>query len=174
MTKSKLRINPFFSFINWFRILISGRLRNPADFKGSVINTPLGSFEVFKSIYIRHRRRKRAGKKESSLSDGFLEGEAVFQISFKASYSSVESVIGKTGLTIPFFCGLPGFRSKHFMINRETGTFSGLYRWDTVLDARNYVRSFAVKIMKKQSHPWPVKYIITDLRDTKTIEENTI
>ncbi|MBM3940875.1 MAG: hypothetical protein FJ318_08345 [SAR202 cluster bacterium] len=39
-------------------------------------------------------------------------------------------------VTTPFFVGLPGFRSKWWLVDVVTGDYAGLYQWDTVEQAR--------------------------------------
>jgi hypothetical protein len=56
-------------------------------------------------------------------------------------------------LPIPFYIGLPGFRSKHWMIDEASGDFAGYYEWDTMEDAENYAGSFAAKFMMARSVP---------------------
>jgi hypothetical protein len=41
-------------------------------------------------------------------------------------------------VTAPFFIGLPGFRSKLWMVDPHTGDFAGLYEWDSADGARAY------------------------------------
>lgn len=63
-------------------------------------------------------------------------------------------------LPMPFFIGLPGFRSKLWMLNETTGDFQGVYEWDTVQDAENYASSFAMKFMRIRPVPGSVSYKI--------------
>jgi hypothetical protein len=42
--------------------------------------------------------------------------------------------------TTPFFVGLPGFRSKFWMVDPATGDFAGLYEWDSIEAAAGYER----------------------------------
>ncbi len=46
-------------------------------------------------------------------------------------------------VTTPFFVGLPGFRSKLWMVDPATGDFAGLYEWDDVDDAQAYAEGLA-------------------------------
>jgi hypothetical protein len=64
-------------------------------------------------------------------------------------------------LPIPFFVGLPGFRSKLWLYNEETGDSSGYYEWDTIEDAENYKNSFAAQFMARRSEPGSVSFIVT-------------
>ncbi len=48
---------------------------------------------------------------------------------------------------------MPGFRSKLWLINDDTEEFGGIYQFDTVEDARQYQRSFAMRFSKWRSKP---------------------
>jgi hypothetical protein len=54
--------------------------------------------------------------------------------------------------------GLPGFRSKLWMYNLESGDFSRYYEWDTVQDAENYRDSIAGSCMTNRSVPCSVSF----------------
>ncbi|MFC1873947.1 hypothetical protein ACFLYX_01460 [Chloroflexota bacterium] len=56
-------------------------------------------------------------------------------------------------IPIPFIVGLPGFKSKTWALQKESGGFQGIYEWDTIQDAENYKKSFAIKLMTKRAVP---------------------
>ena len=58
-----------------------------------------------------------------------------------------------SSIPIPFYVGLPGFRSKLWMYNLESGDSYGYYEWNTVEDAENYSHSFAASFMTRRSVP---------------------
>jgi hypothetical protein len=64
-------------------------------------------------------------------------------------------------LPVPLLMGLPGFRSKLWLYDEETGDFQGRYEWDTIADAQRYAHSFAVKFMTWRSLPGSVSYSVT-------------
>ena len=66
-------------------------------------------------------------------------------------------------LTIPFFVGMPGFRSKLWLIDENGGDFMGIYEWRTEGDARNYSESFAMHFMTKRSEEGSVSFNIEPL-----------
>lgn len=66
-------------------------------------------------------------------------------------------------LPIPFFIGLPGFRSKLWALNAR-GVFQGIYTWDTEEAAERYAHSFAMKFMTRRAVPGSVSYRITAAR----------
>jgi hypothetical protein len=63
-------------------------------------------------------------------------------------------------LPIPCFVGLPGFRSKRWMMAETTGEAAGYYEWDCVQDVENYARSFAGRFMTGRSVPGSIQFSI--------------
>ena len=57
----------------------------------------------------------------------------------------------------------PGFRSKIWLVGRETGITQGLYEWITVEDAENYWMSFPMRLLKKRSVPASLLYNIYEI-----------
>jgi hypothetical protein len=51
------------------------------------------------------------------------------------------------------FLGLPGFRSKLWLVNQQSSDFGGIYEWDSVQDAYNYAASYAMKFSRWRSLP---------------------
>jgi hypothetical protein len=80
-----------------------------------------------------------------------LKAGAIFRPRFHVAGMPPRLNILFSWLPIPFFIGLPGFRSKLWLVNPENGDFSGYYEWDSVADAENYGRSFAMQFMSKRS-----------------------
>lgn len=70
-------------------------------------------------------------------------------------------------VTTPFFVGLPGFRSKLWMVDPETGDFAGLYEWDDAPTATAYAEGLS-KILRLLSAPGSVSYEVCE--DT-TVEQ---
>jgi hypothetical protein len=62
-------------------------------------------------------------------------------------------------LTTPFFVGLPGFRSKLWMVDPATGDFAGLYEWDDAPTAGAYAEGLAA-VLRLLSVPGSVSYEI--------------
>jgi hypothetical protein len=63
-------------------------------------------------------------------------------------------------VTTPFFVGLPGFRSKLWMVDPATGDFAGLYEWDDEPTARAYAEGLC-KVLRLLSVPGSVSYEVT-------------
>jgi len=68
-------------------------------------------------------------------------------------------------IPIPFIIAQPGFRSKTWMSGKDTGTFQGLYEWDSVEDAERYWDSFPLKLMKRRSIPETLRYEIIEINN---------
>jgi hypothetical protein len=64
-------------------------------------------------------------------------------------------------VTTPFFVGLPGFRSKLWMVDPSTGDFAGLYEWDDAATARAYAEGLA-KVLRLLSTPGSVSYELAE------------
>ena len=51
------------------------------------------------------------------------------------------------------------------MSGKDTGTFQGLYEWDSVEDAERYWDSFPLKLMKRRSIPDTLRYEIIEINN---------
>ncbi len=69
-------------------------------------------------------------------------------------------------LPIPLYIGLPGFRSKRWLVEPQSGDFMGIYEWSTRRDAENYGRSYAARFMTKRSAPGSVSFEVIE-RDSE-------
>jgi hypothetical protein len=63
-------------------------------------------------------------------------------------------------VTTPFFVGLPGFRSKLWMVDPGTGDFAGLYEWDDAATATAYAEGLS-RVLRLLSVPGSVTYDVT-------------
>ena len=106
-------------------------------------------WRIFRQVLVEPDHRKKPG--------------AVFRARFRLARMNPRVNIRFSLLPIPFFVGLPGFRSKIWLFCEETGDFQGIYEWDTIEDARNYQNSFAGRFMTKRSVPGSVSFQILDL-----------
>ena len=70
-------------------------------------------------------------------------------------------------ITTPSFVGLPGFRSKLWMVDPETGDFAGLYEWDDAATARAYAEGLA-RVLRLLSSPGSVTY---ELVEADTVDD---
>ncbi len=59
-----------------------------------------------------------------------------------------------------FIIGLPGFRSKYWLVDEDTGDFCGYYEWESIEAAQMYSTSFAMRFMANRSVPGSVWFEI--------------
>lgn len=146
--------NPFLSAINWLFYLFTGRIQFPKDRIGEIIIGDDGRpFQIFRQVIIKSSQTQEQ------------HHNAIFKVNFKLAEMSPQKNIKFSLLAIPFFIGLPGFKSKLWMIDKESGYFQGIYEWDTKEHAERYSKSFAMKFMCKRSLPNSVQYTITSKSD---------
>jgi hypothetical protein len=138
-------MNPFFSvLISIWRLLI-GRLHFDPHRNGDIFFDENGQcFHTFRYAVL-------DPKPEQPEKPG-----AIFIPHFHVANMSVRANILFSLIPMWFIMGLPGFRSKHWMVDEKTGDFSGYYEWDTVEDAITYSTSFAVRFMTNRSIPGSV------------------
>lgn len=92
---------------------------------------------------------------------GQLEPGAIFRVRFRFSRLSPEANKRLSLLPAPFIAAQPGFRSKSWMLGKETGMFQGVYEWQTVADAEMYWTSFPMRLMKRRAVPDTLWHEIT-------------
>jgi len=144
-----MHFNPFLSLLKTLSYAINGRLHFPEDRVGEVITMEYGQqFVIFRQVIV-----------DPSQYQPDKPG-AIFRVRFHVIHMSPKQNKLVSLLPIPFFTGLPGFRSKLWTLNETTGNFQGIYEWDTVQDAENYARSFAMRFMTMRSVPGSVSYEI--------------
>ena len=87
---------------------------------------------------------------------------AIFRPRFHVKGMTPQQNIRFSLIPIPFFIGMPGFRSKIWLLNETSGDFQGYYEWDTVEAALNYAHSFAMRFMTKRAIPGSVSWRLLD------------
>jgi hypothetical protein len=85
----------------------------------------------------------------------------VFRVWFYTIMTPPQTMI-MSQITKLFFFGMPGFRGKMWLVNDTTGEFGGIYQFDTVEQARDYVHSFAIALSKRRSRPGMFRYYAKD------------
>lgn len=84
---------------------------------------------------------------------GQSEAGALFTVKFHFSRFSTGANKRLSLIPAPFIAAQPGFRSKTWMLGRETGMFQGVYEWQTVADAEAYWTSFPMRLMRRRAVP---------------------
>ena len=141
-------VNPIHSFLRANFDLLLGRLHFPEDRIGEVIEAENGQkYTIFRQMY-------------KDVGPGEEKPQAIFKVCFHVTNMSPERNKVFSLFTIPFFAGLPGFRSKLWLVDEESGGNMGIYEWQTAEDAQNYSQSFAMRFMSRRSIPGSAKYEI--------------
>ncbi len=153
--RKELHRGPFSSIVRAIYLLLQGRIHFPKDRLGEIINEG-EDFEVF-----RHMRLDPD-------QDQPEKPGAIFKVRFRFASMSSEMNKRTSLIPIPFIVAQPGFRSKMWMLGRESGEFQGIYEWDTVAAAENYWTSFPMKLMKRRAVPESLSYQIEAVEFDKT------
>ena len=140
---------PIVSIANSLLYLFTGRLRFPRERIGETVTMPDGRrYAVFRAATVEARSGRPASPR------------AVFSPRFHVRGMSPRQNVVFSLLPMLIILGLPGFRSKLWMIDEATGDFAGLYQWDTVADAERYASSWAMRFMAGRSIPGSVSHAI--------------
>ena len=150
MTKrTPMIMNPFRSFLNTLSYLIHRRLHFPKGRRGEELTMADGqTFTIFRQV----RVDPAPGQPQNP--------QATLMVRFQVANMTARQNELFSLLPMPFFIGLPGFRSKLWTVNVQTGVSQGIYRWDTAEDAENYANSFAMDFMTRRSVPGSVSWQI--------------
>jgi hypothetical protein len=121
--------DPIVVFFKSIDRLLSGRARFPRGRVGQEIVLEDGRrFTVFREVRLEPKPEQPA------------EPDGVFRVWFHTRMSPSGTIL-LSYLTLLGFLGLPGFRSKLWLLDEAIGDFGGIYEWDTVEDAANYEAS---------------------------------
>jgi hypothetical protein len=153
-------MNPLSAFVQTHKYWLQGRLHFPRSRVGSAMQMPDGrTYTIFRQVIVDPASAQTPAP------------DAIFQVKFRVA--GMPPWLNKrfSWLPIPFFVGLPGFRSKFWMLDEVTGEFQGLYRWQTVEDAENYANSFAMKFMTRRAVPESITYQIAPVSEGEKNDE---
>lgn len=90
--------------------------------------------------------------------------EATFIIRFMPKGMSVRANVVFSYIPMVVMLGFPGFRSKYWCVDDQTGRCQGVYEWQRIEDAQHYSASFAVGFMEMRSVPGSISFEIIDQR----------
>jgi hypothetical protein len=131
-------------FLRGMRLILSGKCTSPKNRIGEsiILNRNGNSYIVFKQTAL---------KKFSDNNDN----GAYFFVEFKFK----RWVLDFFSPTIPFFLGMPGFKSKLWLVDKNRNVFAGRYVFSSSGNANAYGNSSAQKFVKKlcipgQHHWW--------------------
>ncbi len=145
--RKNLQRGPFSSIIRAIYLLLQGRIHFPKDRLGEIVDDG-EDFEIFRHMTL------DPGKDQPK------KVGAIFKVRFQFASMSPEMNKRTSMIPIPFIVAQPGFRSKIWMLGRETGEIQGVYEWDTITSAENYWTSFPMKLMKRRAVPESLSYEI--------------
>lgn len=130
---------------------LRGRVHFPKEAIGTVVPGPSEDFVVFRKMILDPNSQQPA-------SPG-----AVFRVRFHFARLSSRANQRLSLIPAPFIAAQPGFRSKTWMLGRETGMFQGTYEWDTAADAESYWDSFPLRMMRRRAKPGSVEHEVETL-----------
>lgn len=123
---------------------LRGRIHFAKDTIGQIYRGEDDDFVVFRKMVL----EPAPGQPE--------EPGAIFTVRFHFARFSPRVNRRLSLIPAPFIAAQPGFRSKTWMLGRETGMFQGVYEWATVADAEAYWDSFPLRMMKRRAVPGSV------------------
>ena len=139
-------------FARALTLYLRGRVHFPKRQNGNTVQEN-EEFIIFRKVVV------------DPVSNQPLKPKALFKVYFRFSRFSFKVNKILSLIPIPFIIAQPGFRSKTWMSGKDTGTFQGLYEWDSVEDAERYWNSFPLKLMKGRAIPDTLKYEIIEIKD---------
>lgn len=144
-----IRRNAVYAFLKAHYLLLRRRLHFRKERNGEVVTASDGKeYTIFRGLTVDPRKNQPE------------KPGAILRIQFDFKSGSAGKNKRLSVIPIPFIAGLPGFRSKYWMIHEPSGGFQGIYEWDSVQDAENYEKSFAIKLMKMRAVPGSVSFEI--------------
>jgi hypothetical protein len=150
-------LSPISSFFHCIGLLAAGRLHFPRQRVGEAIILDGERWVVFRQAVVDPPNGQPA------------RPGSIFRPRFHIAGMSVRQNKLFSLIPIPFFVGLPGFRSKLWLYQPESGDFSGYYEWDRVIDAENYRHSFAAEFMTRRSVPGSVSFQVIPQTEIKKV-----
>ena len=153
----KIRLTPLIVFPRSVFLLLSGRMQFPKDRIGKVITLENGQkYTVFREGMLKPKSNQPE------------KPDGVFRVWFHTRMSPKKTIL-LSRLTLFGFLGLPGFRSKLWLYDETSGDLGGIYEWDTVQDADNYDKSYAMKFSKWRSVSGKFKTEVFPESDTRSL-----
>jgi hypothetical protein len=146
-----MKTNPVIGFLRTVILYLTGRIKFITDSIGKEFTMEDGvRFKVFRHVVICPANKNHNNP------------QAVFRIRFQPKNMTVEENKRFSWIPMLIFMGFHGFRSKHWLVNEETGICQGEYEWDSLQDAERYSKSIALRFMTKRSVEGSVHYQIVD------------
>lgn len=131
-----MRFNPIYSALLYAFYTLEGRIRlGPSQMDIEVFGDK--TFTAYRHISIRKNIK---------------ESTAVFWVRFtlpgRIGFERNRRISARS---IPFFCGLPGFRKKYWCVHKGSNEYLGLYEWSPPERALEYSDSYALRFMTQRA-----------------------
>lgn len=128
---------------------LRGRVHFPRDRVGDVVQGNGEEYVVFRRMEV------------DVVAAGPERPGARFDVGFRFARFSPGVNRALSRIPMPLIAAQPGFRSKTWLLGRESGAFKGIYEWDTVADAEAYWTSFPMRLMRRRAVPQTLTKRIT-------------
>ena len=145
---SDARLSPLASLGAFLAAVAGGRVTFPRDRLNQTLTIEGEDWLIFREMIVQPRPGQPALP------------AAVFRPRFRLAGMGFRANRLVSLLAIPFFSGLPGFRSKLWLYRPADGAYSGWYEWDSAEDARAYGTSFAARFMTRRAVPGSVSFSV--------------
>ncbi len=136
------------SFLKFWRLLFSGRIYQPREHLGGLLNFADGSCaHVFREIRVDHPPSREPVLLVVEFRLRFIHGRA------HRLFERMSTVL------TPLFAGIPGFVSKLWLAHDENEVYRAIYEWDGADSAGEYARMLR-RVLSMASQPGSVCYQI--------------
>jgi hypothetical protein len=146
---TKLRKSPPVCLGNSILRLLVGRLRFSKQYIGNSVSMEDGQeFTIFRHVTIRPLNHS--------------ETAIIFIVHFK--FATLSHKANKLASIIPMLLitGYPGFNTKMYAVNNETGFWQGMYQWKSKEHLEDYKKSFVYRIMNKRAKTGSIRSFESD------------
>jgi len=144
-----IRHNPFICFLITVGNMLRGCIHFLKEYRGKALRMDDGQqFTVF-----RHMVLDKSAKHPETI-------PTVFIVRFTFAALSQQANRIASLIPIPLIAGFPGFREKIWMVNEQTGSWQGVYQWESEQAADAYQHSFVLGMMNKRAIPESLSYTI--------------
>lgn len=142
--------NPFILIARALKLWLSGRVQFEKGLDGEQIEVAGEIFEPFRKVVVKPRpaQPQRSG--------------AIFCVRFRFKSFSSAANRRLSWIPIPLIVAQPGFRSKSWLLGRQTGDFMGVYEFDTTKQAEAYWNSLPLRMMRRRAQPGTLSYEVQD------------
>ena len=118
--------------------LLTGKLRLPHQYYGCSLKMEDGqTFTVFRHI-TKHPNKK-------------VEHAVTFIVRFKFARLSHNGNRVASIIPMLVIAGFPGFQTKMYALNKESGFWQGMYQWESSKHLEDYLKSFVYKMMNRRA-----------------------